>query len=161
MNHQTMFLSLGCLTKRTRANRFLEEMKRVVPWTELAGLVEPHYRPAGTGRPRTEVEFLLKLQCLQLWYNLSDPDLEDAVHDRPSFQRFLELDPLNQRVPDETTVLNFRRLLGNNQLSERIFAKVNEGLAAQGLLGKTDTVVDATILSAPSSTKNQDGNRDP
>jgi transposase, IS5 family len=161
MSNQTTFLSLGCLTKRTRADSFLEEMNRVVPWGELAAVVGPHYRPAGTGRPQTEVELLLKLHCLQLWYNLSPPGLEDAVHDRLSFQRFLRLDPLNQRVPDETTVLNFRRLLESHQLSKRIFAKVNEGLAAQGLLVKTGTVVDATILSAPSSTKNKDGKRDP
>jgi transposase, IS5 family len=161
MKYQTTFLSLGCLTKRTRADRFLEEMNRVVPWADLAAVVAPHYRPAGSGRPQTEVELLLRLHCLQLWYNLSDPGLEDAVHDRLSFQRFLGLDPLNQRVPDETTVLNFRRLLESHQLSERVFAKVNEGLAAQGLLVKTGTVVDATILSAPGSTKNQDGKRDP
>lgn len=161
MSQQTTFLSLGCLTKRTRADRFLDEMNRVVPWSELAEVVEPHYRPAGTGRPLTEVELLLRLHCLQLWYNLSDPGLEDAVHDRLSFQRFLGLDPLHQRVPDETTVLNFRRLLESHRLAERIFTKVNEGLTAQGLLVKTGTVVDATILSAPSSTKNADGQRDP
>jgi len=111
MSHQATFLSLGCLTKRTRADRFLDEMSRVVPWAELAAVVASHYQPAGTGRPLTEVELLLRLHCLQLWYNLSDPGLEDAVHDRLSFQRFLGLDPLQQRVPDETTILNFRRLL--------------------------------------------------
>lgn len=161
MSHQTTFLSLGCLTKRTRADRFLDEMNRVVPWSDLAGVVAPHYRSAGTGRPLTEIALLLRLHCLQLWYNLSDPGLEDAVHDRLSFQRFLGLDPLNQRVPDETTVLNFRRLLEQHGLAEAIFAQVNAGLAAQGLLVKTGTVVDATILAAPGSTKNQDGKRDP
>jgi transposase, IS5 family len=161
MTQQSTFLSLGCLTKRTRADRFLDEMSRVVPWAELAEVVAPHYRVAGTGRPKTEIELLLRLHCLQLWYNLSDPGLEDAVHDRLSFQRFLALDPLHQRVPDETTVLNFRRLLESHGLAERIFAKVNEGLAAKGLLLKGGTIVDATILSAPGSTKNQDGKRDP
>ena len=161
MSQQTTFLSLGCLTKRTRADHFLDEMNRVVPWAELAAVVAPHYQPAGTGRPLTEVEVLLRLHCLQLWYNLSDPGLEDAVHDRLSFQRFLGLDPLQARVPDETTVLNFRRLLEQHGLAEAIFAKVNAGLAAQGLLVKTGTVVDATILAAPSSTKNQTGRRDP
>lgn len=161
MSHQTTFLSLGCLTKRTRADHFLDEMSRVVPWAELAAVVGPHYQPAGTGRPLTEVELLLRLHCLQLWYNLSDPGLEDAVHDRLSFQRFLGLDPLQQRVPDETTILNFRRLLEQHGLAAAIFTKVNEGLAAQGLLVKTGTVVDATILAAPSSTKNQSGRRDP
>ncbi len=161
MSQQTTFLSLGCLTKRTRADQFLDEMNRVVPWGELAAVVAPHYQPAGVGRPLTEVALLLRLHCLQLWYNLSDPGLEDAVHDRLSFQRFLALDPLNQKVPDETTVLNFRRLLETHELAPAIFAKVNEGLAAQGLLVKTGTVVDATILSAPSSTKNWEGQRDP
>ena len=161
MTQQTTFLSLGCLTKRTRADRFLEEMNEVVPWTDLAEVLAPHYQVAGTGRPKTEIELLLRLHCLQLWYNLSDPGLEDAVHDRLSFQRFLGLDPLQQRVPDETTVLHFRRLLESHGLAERIFAKVNEGLAARGLLLKGGTIVDATILSAPSSTKNRDGKRDP
>lgn len=161
MSQQTTFLSLGCLTKRTRADRFLEEMNRVVPWNELVAVVAPHYQAAGTGRPLTEVELLLRLHCLQLWYNLSDPGVEDAVHDRLSFQRFLGLDPLNQRVPDESTVLHFRRLLETHQLAERIFATINAGLSAQGLLVKTGTVVDATILAAPRSTKNADGQRDP
>ncbi len=160
MSQQTTFLSLGCLTKRTRADRFLDEMNRVVPWVALAEVVAPHYQSADTGRPLTEIALLLRLHCLQLWYNLSDPGLEDAVHDRLSFQRFLGLDPLNQRVPDETTVLNFRRLLEAHGLAEAIFARVNAGLAAQGLLVKTGTVVDATILAAPSSTKNQAGKRD-
>jgi transposase, IS5 family len=161
MTQQTTFLSLGCLTKRTRAGRFLDEMNQVVPWGDLAEVVAPHYQISGTGRPKTEVELLLRLHCLQLWYNLSDPGLEDAVHDRLSFQRFLGLDPLQQRVPDETTVLHFRRLLESHGLAERIFAKVNEGLAAKGLLLKGGTIVGATILAAPSSTKNRDGKRDP
>ena len=161
MSHQTTFLSLGCLTKRTRADRFLDEMSRVVPWAALAEIVAPHYQSAGVGRPLTEIALLLRLHCLQLWSNLSDPGLEDAVHDRLSFQRFLGLDPLNQKVPDETTVLNFRRLLEQHGLAEAIFAKVNAGLPAQGLLVKTGTVVAATILAAPSSTKNQTGKRDP
>lgn len=161
MSQQTTFLSLGCLTKRTRTDRFLEEMNQVVPWAELAAVVAPYYQAAGTGRPLTEVELLLRLHCLQLWYNLSDPGLEDAVHDRLSFQRFLGLDPLHQRVPDETTVLHFRRLLEQHGLAEAIFAQVNAGLAARGLLVKTGTVVDATILAAPRSPKNQTGQRDP
>ena len=161
MSQQTTFLSLGCLTKRTRADHFLDEMSRVVPWAALAEIVAPHYQPAAVGRPLTELALLLRLHCLQLWYNLSDPGLEEAVHDRLSFQRFLGLDPLHQKVPDETTVLNFRRLLEQHGLAEAIFAQINAGLTAQGLLVKTGTVVDATILAAPSSTKNQTGQRDP
>lgn len=132
-----------------------------MPWAELAEVVTPHYRIAGTGRPKTEIELLPRLHCLQLWHNLSAPGLEDAVHDRLSIQRFLGLDPLQQRVPDETTLLHFRRLLETHGLAQRIFAKVNECLAAKGLLLKGGTIVDATILSAPSSTKNRDGKRDP
>lgn len=158
---QTTFLSLGCLSKRTRADEFLEQMDRVVPWAQLVEVVSPYYQAGQTGRPLTEVELLLRLQCLQLWYNLSDPGLEDAVHDRLSFQRFLKLDPLNQKVPDETTVLHFRHLLEKHGLGKAIFEKVNAGLVDRGLLLKNGTIVDATILSAPSSTKNAQGKRDP
>jgi IS5 family transposase len=145
----------------TRADRFLEEMNRVVPWTELVAVVEPHYFQAPTGRRPTDLFLLLRLHCLQLWYNLSDPALEDAVHDRLSFQRFLQLDPLTQSVPDESTVLHFRHLLEQHDLAEAIFACVRAQLEARGLLLKTGTVVDATILAASGSTKNNAGQRDP
>jgi IS5 family transposase len=161
MNQQASFLSLGCLTKLTRADRFLDEMNQVVPWAELVAVVAPHYGTADTGRPRTDLALLLRLHCLQLWYNLSDPALEDAVHDRLSFQRFLGLDPLTQPVPDESTVLHFRHLLEKHQLAEAIFARVRAQLEARGLLLQTGTVVDATILAAPCSTKNKGGTRDP
>lgn len=149
------------MTKLTRADRFLDEMNRVVPWVELVGVVAPHWGGATTGRKPTEVELLLRLHCLQLWYNLSDPALEDAVHDRLSFQRFLRLDPLTQKVPDETTVLHFRHVLAKHRLSEAIFARVREQLEQRGLLVKSGTIVDATILAAAGSTKNEPGKRDP
>lgn len=161
MSHQSSFLSLGCMTKMTRADRFLDEMNRVVPWGELVGVVLPHWGGASTGRRATDVELLLRLHCLQLWYNLSDPALEDAVHDRLSFQRFLQLDPLTQRVPDETTVLHFRHVLEKHRLAEAIFERVKCQLENRGLLLKSGTIVDATILAAPSSTKNDSGKRDP
>lgn len=154
-------MSLGCLTKLTRADRFLDEMNRVVPWAELEEIVSPHWGQAATGRKRTEVELLLRLHCLQLWYNLSDPALEDAVHDRLSFQRFLSLDPLTQKVPDETTVLHFRHVLEKHQLAVAIFQKVRTQLEERGLLMKSGTIVDATLLAASSSTKNQKRERDP
>lgn len=162
MSHQTSFLSLGCMTKLTRADRFLDEMNRVVPWAELVAIIAPHWgQAAATGRKLTDVELLLRLHCLQQWYNLSDPALEDAVHDRLSFQRFLQLDPLTQKVPDESTVLHFRHLLEKQHLGAAIFATVRTQLEAQGLLLKSGTIVDATILAAPSSTKNASGQRDP
>lgn len=149
------------MTKLTRADRFLEEMNRVVPWAELIAVVEPHWGGAKTGRKATELALLLRMHCLQLWYNLSDPALEDAVHDRLSFQRFLQLDPLTQKVPDETTVLNFRHVLEEQRLTEAIFARVREQLEQRGLLVKSGTIVDATILAASGNTKNQSGRRDP
>jgi IS5 family transposase len=161
MSQQISFLSLGCMTKMTRADRFLDEMNRVVPWAELVAIVTPHWGGAATGRKATEVELLLRLHCLQLWYNLSDPALEDAVHDRLSFQRFLQLDPLTQKVPDETTVLHFRHLLEKHRLTEAIFSEVRAQLEQRGLLVKSGTIVDATIMAASGSTKNQQGKRDP
>jgi IS5 family transposase len=160
MSQQTSFLSLGCMTKLTRADRFLDEMNRVVPWTQLLEVIAPHWGQAHTGRKRTELELLLRLHCLQLWYNLSDPALEDAVHDRLSFQRFLQLDPLTEKVPDESTVLHFRHLLEKHQLAEAIFARVREQLEQRGLLLKSGTIVDATIIAASPSTKNESGHRD-
>jgi len=145
----------------TRADRFLDEMNRVVPWSELGAVVAPYYQDKDTGRKATDLGLLLKLHCLQLWYNLSDPALEDAVHDRLSFQRFLGLDPLTQRVPDESTVLHFRHLLEKHALTEIIFGQVRALLEQRGLLLKTGTLVDATIISASGSTKNEAGKRDP
>lgn len=133
----------------------------MVPWQQLMEVIRPHYREAKTGRKATDLELLVRLHCLQLWYNLSDPGLEDAVHDRLSFQRFLRLDPLSQSVPDESTLLHFRHLLEKHRLGEAIFAQVRVQLEARGLLLKTGTVVDATILAAPGSTKNEQGQRDP
>ena len=161
MSQQTSFLALGCMTKLTRADRFLDEMNRVVPWAELVGIVAPHWGGAQTGRKPTDVERLLRLHGLQLWYNLSDPAREDAVHDRRSFQRFLRLDPLAQKVPDESTVLHFRHLLEKHRLTEAIFARVRDQLEQRGLLVKSGTIVDATILAASGSTKNEPGQRDP
>lgn len=149
------------MTKLTRADRFLDEMNRVVPWHELSAVVTPYYQAKDTGRKATELELLLRLHCLQLWYNLSDPALEDAVHDRLSFQRFLGLDPLTQRVPDESTVLHFRHLLEKHALTETIFGRVRALLEQRGLLLKTGTLVDATIISASGSTKNEAAKRDP
>lgn len=147
--------------KRTRKRAFLEEMERVVPWTELVALIVP-YMPAGkTGRPPYPAELLLRIHFLQQWFGLSDPAMEEALYDVPLYRQFAGLDLGNSRLPDESTLLRFRHLLEAHNLSARMLLVINTTLAAQGLMLKTGSVVDATLIDAPSSTKNKDGKRDP
>ncbi len=156
-------LGLDPLPKKTRKEVFLDEMNQVVPWAELVALIQPHARGAHQalgGRPPFPVETMLRIHCLQLWWNLSDPAMEEELHERPLYRRFAGLDGA-PRVPDETTILRFRHLLEKHELAPQVMAIINHGLARQGLMLKTGTVVDATIISAPSSTKNQQGERDP
>ena len=158
-----IMLGLDPLPKRTRKEVFLDEMNQVVPWAELVALVQPHARGAHQalgGRPPFPIETMLRIHCLQLWWNLSDPAMEEELHERPLYRRFAGLQGA-PRMPDETTILRFRHLLEKHKLAPRVLALINAGLAQQGLLLKTGTVVDATIIAAPSSTKNQDGERDP
>jgi len=150
-------------TKRTRKREFLDEMNLVVPWAELVGLVTPHApaRGAKGGRPPFAVETMLRIHFLQQWFNLSDPAMEEALYDTPMFREFAGLDVGEDHLPDESTILRFRHLLEANDLSLQILATVNATLTAKGLMLKQGTVVDATLIAAPSSTKNQDGQRDP
>ncbi|RQS03432.1 IS5 family transposase [Burkholderia sp. Bp8998] len=148
-------------TKRTRKREFLEEMNRVVPWAQLVALIAPHAPNAKTGRPPFAVETMLRIHFLQQWFNLSDPGMEEALYDMPLFQQFAGLDVGADRLPDESTILRFRHLLERHELATQILATVNGVLAQQGLLLKEGTVVDATLIAAPSSTKNQEGKRDP
>ena len=155
-------LGLDPLPKKTRKQVFLEEMNQVVPWTELAALIAPFARSAHQplgGRPAFPIEIMLRIHCLQLWWNLSDPAMEEELHERPLYRRFAGLEGA-ARMPDETTILRFRHLLEKHQLAPQILAAINTGLARQGLMLKTGTIVDATIIAAPSSTKNKDGQRD-
>ena len=161
MNQST--LGLDPLPKKTRKEVFLDEMNQVVPWAALVALIQPHARGAHQtlgGRPPFAVETMLRIHCLQLWWNLSDPAMEEELHERPLYRRFVGLDGA-ARMPDETTILRFRHLLEKHELAPQLMATINAGLAQQGLLLKTGTVVDATIIAAPSSTKNKDGERDP
>ena len=156
-------LGLDPLPKKTRKEVFLDEMNQVVPWAELVALIQPHARGAHQalgGRPPFPIETMLRIHCLQLWWNLSDPAMEEELHERPLYRRFTGLDGA-PRVPDETTILRFRHLLEKHELAPQVMAIINHGLARQGLILKTGTVVDATIIAAPSSTKNQQGERDP
>jgi IS5 family transposase len=148
-------------TKRTRKREFLDEMNLVVPWADLVSLVQPHAPAGKTGRPPFAVETMLRIHFMQQWFGLSDPAMEEALHDVPLYCQFARLDPGMSRLPDESTILRFRHLLEEHALSLQIMAAINATLAKKGLMLKTGTVVDATLIAAPSSTKNKDGERDP
>ena len=148
-------------TKRTRKREFLDEMELVVPWAELVALITPHAPTGRTGRPPFAVATLLRIHFMQQWFGLSDPAMEEALYDVPMYREFCGLDSGTERLPDESTILRFRHLLEQHDLSIRIMGAINATLDKKGLLLKTGTVVDATLIAAPSSTKNQDGERDP
>jgi IS5 family transposase len=147
--------------KMTRREAFLAEMAGVVPWRRLEGLIEPHYPKAGNGRKPYPLGIMLRVHFLQHWYGYSDPAMEDALHDIPALRRFAGLDAGNSRMPDETTILNFRHLLEAHQLAESLFNEVVSLLTEQGLILREGTIVDATLIAAPPSTKNRDRKRDP
>lgn len=149
--------------KKTRREVFLAEMERVVPWGRLLGLIEPHY-PKGSragGRPPLPLERMFRIYCLQQWYNLSDPGAEEALYDSITMRSFAGVRADDDVIPDETTILNFRRLLERHELTERVLAEINAHLSEQGLFVGKGTIVDATIINAPSSTKNAENKRDP
>lgn len=147
--------------KTTRREAFLLEMDCVVPWAELCALIEPYYPKAGRGRPPIGLERMLRLHFLQQWFNLGDPTLEDALYESNSMRRFAGIDLGREPVPDETTVCKFRHLLERHDLGEQIFKRVGEHLQARGFRLSEGTIVDATLISAPQSTKNASGGRDP
>ena len=150
-------------TKRkvTRRETFLQEMDRAIPWTRILSLIAPHYPKAGRGRRPLPMETLLRVYFLQHWFNLSDPQAEDMLYDSESMRRFARVELGEDTVPDESTILRFRHLLEQHQLTEQIFDAVRALLEDQRLLLKAGTIVDATIIAAPSSTKNKTKTRDP
>ena len=154
-------LGLGTSTKRTRRREFLDEMDRVVPWSDLVAEIAPFMPEGKRGRPPFPVESLLRIHFMQQWFTLSDPAMEEALHDVPLFRDFAGLGGWDDRLPDESTILRFRHVLEKHKLAERILATVNLLLGAKGLMLRSGTVVDATLISAPSSTKNASGERDP
>jgi IS5 family transposase len=154
-------LGLGTSTKRTRRREFLDEMDRVVPWSDLVAQIAPFMPEGKRGRPPFPVESLLRIHFMQQWFTLSDPAMEEALHDVPLFRDFAGLGGWDDRLPDESTILRFRHVLEKNKLAERILATVNLLLGAKGLMLRSGTVVDATLISASSSTKNASGERDP
>ena len=153
-------LGLNLTTKRTRKREFLAQMDRVVPWATLVELVAPYTPEGKKGRPPFAVQTMLRIHFMQQWFTLSDPAMEEALHDIALFREFAGLG-WDSRLPDESTILRFRHLLERNKLAEQILAVVNELLRGKGLMLKAGTVVDATLIAAPSSTKNQSGERDP
>lgn len=165
MPKQMTFAALAHATKKkvTRREKFLAEMEAVVPWTRLLALIEPHYPKMGAkgGRPTIPLEVMLRIYCLQQWYALSDPMVEESLYDSEAMRRFAGLELGDDRIPDETTILNFRHLLERHALTEAMFAEVNAHLAERGVSVRSGTLVDATIIDAPSSTKNKAGKRDP
>jgi IS5 family transposase len=153
-------LGLNLSTKRTRKREFLAQMERVVPWAAMEALIAPHAPEGRRGRPPFSVRTMLRIHSMQQWFTLSDPAMEEALHDVPLFREFAGLN-FETRLPDESTILRFRHLLQEHKLAEQILQTVNEMLQAKGLLLKAGTVVDATLIAAPSSTKNDSGQRDP
>jgi IS5 family transposase len=147
--------------KRTRRDEFLDTMNAIVPWAQLCAVIEPHYPKRGNGRPPIGLERMLRIHFVQHWFNLADFACEEALYDSASLRRFVGIDLGCEAVPDATTLLKFRRLLETHKLGEQLFAEVGRVLQACGLKLKSGTIVDATIIGAPSSTKNEQKARDP
>jgi transposase, IS5 family len=153
-------LNLNLNAKKTRKQVFLEQMEQVVPWTALVELIAPYYPEGKTGRPPFSLQTMLRIHFMQQWFTLSDPGMEEAFFDTPLYREFAKLEEFG-RLPDESTILRFRHRLEKHKLAEQILGVVNELLTARGLLLKAGTVVDATLIAAPSSTKNKEHKRDP
>jgi IS5 family transposase len=163
MKQQQTFASAAWSRKGkvTRRERFLSEMDAVIPWVRLMSLIEPHYHRGKTGRQPHALERMLRIYFLQQWFNLSDPQAEDAIYDSESMRRFARVELGEDKIPDESTILRFRHLLEKHQLTEAIFETVNDLLTEHRLMLQAGTIVDATIIAAPSSTKNATKTRDP
>ncbi len=157
---QLSFASFTVKTKKIKAEKFLEEMDKIIPWDQLVEIITSVYAKKGNGRSPMDLLLMIRIYCLQQWYNLGDAAMEESIYDRASFQRFLGIDLMLDAIPDETTILNFRHLLEEYKLTEKIFAQMNKHLESKGLIMKKGTIVDASIIVSPSSTKNKDGKRD-
>lgn len=147
--------------KKTKREEFLDAMNEMIPWDYWVNLIRPYYPSGKRGRPPKNIEAMLRMYLMQNWFNLSDAGIEDAIYDSYAMRSFMHLDFFTQQVPDATTLLHFRHLLEENRIGEKIFADVKARLEKAGLMMHGGTIVDATIISAPSSTKNKEGRRDP
>ena len=147
--------------RKTRRQLFLERMDALIPWKRLEKLVKKHYpKSGGRGRPPYPLSVMMRIHCVQLFYNLSDPAMEDMLYEIESVRRFAGL-KLSGPIPDETTILKFRHMLEAHNLGKKLFAEINKYLEEQGLMLREGTIVDASIIAAPKSTKNKEGKRDP
>jgi IS5 family transposase len=163
MTYQTSFThaEFAAKKKTTRREKFLSRMEEVIPWKQLLAVIEPHYPKGERGRPPVGLERMLRVYFLQQWYGLADEALEDALYDSQALQHFARIDLSADGVPDATTLLNFRHLLETHDLCKDLFRAINADLAARGLLLREGTLVDATLIAAPPSTKNKEKKRDP
>ena len=156
MSHQLTFADSEFSTKRrqTRKEIFLSRMEQILPWQNMTAVIEPFYPKAGNGRRPYPLETMLRIHCMQHWYNLSDGAMEDALYEIASMRLFARLS-LDSALPDRTTIMNFRHLLEQHQLARQLFKTINRWLAEAGVMMTQGTLVDATIIEAPSSTKNK------
>ena len=162
MKQQTLAVNgFEVFGKTTRKAEFLARMDKLVPWSEFCAVIDPFYPKAGNGRPPVGLERMLRMYFIANWFNLSDVACEDALYDVPAFRDFCQFDLGCERIPDATTLMNFRHLLEQYNLGAAMFSKVGELLLANGMKLSGGTIVDATIIAAPSSTKNADNTRDP
>ena len=147
--------------RKTKREEFLDIMNEMIPWEEWVEFVRPYYPNGKRGRPTKGIEKMLRMYLLQIWFNLSDEGVEDAIYDSYAFRKFMNIDFMKEQVPDTTTLLKFRHLLEENHLGEEFFKAINRVMEATGHIMHGGTIVDATIISAPSSTKNAEKKRDP
>ena len=147
--------------KKTKREEFLNTMNQMIPWEHWVDLIRPYYPSGKRGRPPKDIEIMLRMYLMQNWFCLSDAGVEDAIYDSYAMRSFLQIDFLTEQVPDATTLLHFRHLLEENRIGEKIFDDVKGRLDRAGLIMHGGSIVDATIIAAPSSTKNEEGKRDP
>ena len=162
MKQQTLSdMEYGCRNKKTKREEFLDIMDEIIPWDEWISVIRPYYPTGERGRPPVELELILRMYLLQSWFNLSDPGTEDAIYDSYAMRKFTGIDFMSGSVPDETTLCKFRHLLEEHGLNKLLFEAITRVMEASGHIMKGGTIVDATIIDAPSSTKNKDKARDP
>lgn len=153
-------IEYSCRKKKTRREEFLEMMEYLIPWEEWTELVEPYYPKGKRGRPTRGIETMLRMYFLQNWFNLSDEGVEEAIYDSYAFRKFMKMDFTREQVPDATTLCKFRKLLVEKGIQQAFFSTINKFMDEQGLIMRGGSIVDATIINAPSSTKNAEKKRD-